>query len=76
MHTLNDKSKKLLVDKDVNLSKLKHQIDKVSAISRSDHLAGLQTVHTLEQQINSLIKSVNRAERLLDDKDNQIGIFA
>ena len=73
MHTLKDLNKKLLAEKDLTIDKLKNHFDSISLFTRSDNKEGIRTAVELEQQINSLIKSVSRAEGLLEERDNSIG---
>lgn len=73
MHTLKDLNKKLLAEKDLTIDKLKNHFDSVSLLTRSDNKEGFKTAVELEQQINSLIKTVSRAEGLIEEKDKSIG---
>ena len=55
MHTLNNKNKKLLAEKEFTLDKLKNQFEHVSVLTKSEKTEGMKTVYNLEQQINSLV---------------------
>lgn len=72
INTLKEKNKKLLKEKDITINKLKNHIDLVSSWSNYDNSEGLRTVHTLEQQINSLVKSITRAENIILEKDSNL----
>ena len=69
MHTLKNVNKKLLADKNKTIDKLKNQFDQTPSLSKSQYTEGLKNVYNLEQQINSLVKSITRAENMIEEKD-------
>lgn len=72
MNTLKCINRKLLIDKDLTLDKLRNQFDSVSVMSKSQHTEGMRTIHDLEKQIDSLVRSITRAECIIEDKDSII----
>jgi len=44
-------------------------------MAKSKDNQNMNTIHELEKQINGLIKSVSRAEAIIDDKEDTIGTF-
>lgn len=75
MNTLKNMNKKLLTEKESTIGKLKHHADQVSLLTRSDNYEGKMNICELEQQVSSLVKAVNRAEGLIDEKDRTISKY-
>ena len=75
MHTLKNIDKKLLEGKNSVIDKLKNQFDHTSNLSKSEYTEGLKNVYNLEQQINSLVKSIARCETIIEEKDNLISML-
>lgn len=76
MQTLKEMNKKLLNDKESTFDKLKSQIDQLSSCNNAESKEGLKTVQELERQVESLIKSIGRAEILIEEKEKTIGTLA
>lgn len=72
MNTLKCINRKLLIDKDLTLDKLRNQFDNASIMSKSQHTEGMKTIYDLEKQIDSLVRSITRAECIIEDKDSII----
>lgn len=65
----------MLNDQDSNIDHQRFKIEHVSNMAKSKDNQNMNTIHELEKQINGLIKSVSRAEAIIDDKEDTIGTF-
>ena len=72
INTLKEFNKKLLLENNMTIDKLKSHMDHVSNWSQKQSSEGYRTVLQLEQQINSLVKSINRTEGILVKRDEVI----
>ena len=72
MTTLKNANKKLLSENELAFDNTKNQFDQASIFTKSDNKDGLKSYSDLEYQIKSLLKTISRSEKIIDEKDSFI----
>jgi hypothetical protein len=72
MNSLKNKNKKLSVKKDLKINKLNNQFDSSSVLAKSQNTEGMKNNFDIGKQIDSLVRSITRAECIIEEKDSII----